>query len=101
MNLQYEVLNPWSEVDPLPLKGINPRPNTLAGKTIGLFCSNKIASGPMTEVVAEHLKQRFPEIKFSRFAAEKHWSSTEIPEARAKYQAWAKGVDAIVAAVGD
>ena len=34
---QYEVLSPWAEVDPIPLRGISPRIKTLAGKKIGLF----------------------------------------------------------------
>ena len=37
MNGQYEVLNPWAEVDPIPLKGIAPRVADLTGKTMGLF----------------------------------------------------------------
>jgi len=36
-NYQYEVLNPWADLDPVPLRGISPRVTDLAGKTIGLF----------------------------------------------------------------
>ena len=34
---QYEVLNPWAESDPVPMRGISPRLDTMEGKTIGLF----------------------------------------------------------------
>ena len=31
----FEVLSPWAEVDPVPLKGISPRLKSLEGKKIG------------------------------------------------------------------
>jgi hypothetical protein len=31
---QYDVLSPWAEVDPLPLRGISPRLDSLSGKKI-------------------------------------------------------------------
>jgi hypothetical protein len=39
MSNQYEVLNPWAEVDPVPLKHITPRLDSLSTKTIGLYCN--------------------------------------------------------------
>ena len=44
---QYEVLSPWAEVDPIPLRGISPRVDTLAGKKIGLFANFKRAAKPI------------------------------------------------------
>ena len=43
-NNQYAVLNPWAEVDPVPLKGISPRLTGLEGKKIGIFQNFKQAS---------------------------------------------------------
>ena len=34
---QYEVLSPWADVDPIPVRGISPRLDSVEGKKIGLF----------------------------------------------------------------
>ncbi len=34
---QFVALSPWADVDPIPLRGISPRIQNLAGKKIGLF----------------------------------------------------------------
>ena len=34
MNSQYEVLSPWAEADPIPLRGISPRLTDLKDKKI-------------------------------------------------------------------
>ena len=48
-NLQYEVLSPWAVVDPVPLRGLASRLDSLDGKTIGLFKNFKRAAGPILE----------------------------------------------------
>ena len=105
-NSEYEVLNPWADVDPRPLSGLSPRVADVAGKTIGLLFNYKLAARPILSVVEEKLKQRYPEIKTK-------WRMTrgadllreyKDPEQDAKdpvLQDWAKGVDAVIAAVGD
>ncbi len=112
MNGQYEVMNPWAEVDPVPLRGIASRVADLKGKTVGLFAlTYKGASRPALAVVEEKLKEKFPTLKFSWFehplnlviadmdrASER---SAISPEVKAKFEKWVKEVDAVVAAVGD
>ena len=50
---QYEVLNPWAEVDPVSLRGLGaPRPTDLSGKTIGLFHNWKRAASLSAEIPA-------------------------------------------------
>ncbi len=61
--VQYEVLSPWADVDPIPVRGISPRLDTLAGKKIGLFANFKRASVPIATEVEKRLKERFPDIK--------------------------------------
>ena len=100
-NGQYEVLSPWAEVDPIPLRGISPRVTDLAGKKIGLFRNFKRAAKPMMTVVERELKKRFPTAEFSWFdstAANVLETETENKE---KFTEWARGIDAAVAAVGD
>ena len=96
----YEVLNPWAESDPKPLKGITPRPPDLAGKKIGFFCNSKRAAHPITKVIAEKLKARFPTCETSWY----FFTRVSIPEVETnkdKFEIWIKGVDAVIAAVGD
>jgi len=101
MNGQYEVLNPWADADPVPPRGISPRVTDLANKTIGLYSSTyKMAARPISESVAGKLKEKFPTVKFSWFD---FCASMDIAdsEEKANFEEWVKGVDAVVAAVGD
>jgi hypothetical protein len=98
---QYEALSPWAEVDPIPLRGLAPRVNTLEGKTIGLFANFKRSAMPMATVVEAKLKAKFPTIKTTVF----HSTLPNVLETetvnKEKFAAWAKSVDAVVAMVGD
>lgn len=109
---QYEVLSPWAEVDPIPLKGIAPRLSDLKGKKIGLFTMTyKKASTPILAVVEKRLKERFPTTGFKWFedpyslvianmerASDNYFVSQEMKDS---FEEWVKGVDAVVGAVGD
>ena len=99
-NNQYEVLNPWAEADSRPLKGLTPRITDLAGKKIGFFCNAKRAAYPVTKAIAEKLKERFPTYEPSWY----YFTKVSIPEVetnKEKFEEWLKGLDAVIAAVGD
>jgi len=100
-NSQYEVLSPWAEVDPIPLRGISPRVTNLAGKKIGLFRNFKRAARPILTVVETKLKERFPTTEFSWFDSTGNNVLETETENKEKFTAWAKGIDAAVVAVGD
>ena len=100
MSDQYEVLNPWAEVDPLPLRGITPRPVDLNGKTIGLYRNDKRAAKPMLEAVKARLKQKYPTLNFKYFLRSPNLAIYEMPE-KAQYDEWLKGVDAVIFSHGD
>jgi ABC-type lipopolysaccharide export system ATPase subunit len=99
---QYEVLSPWAEVDPIPLKGITPRLSDLKGKNIGLFINGKRASRPILAVVERKLKERYPAATFSYFHPGSSAEAEEV-EKREKVTlaTWVKTVEAVVLAVGD
>ena len=102
MNGQYEVLGPWAEAEAVALKGISPRVTDLAGKTIGLFSNLKPTAQPILTAVEQKLKVEFPTAKFSWYASMftgeiEHGDS----EKKAELEAWLKGVDAVVGAIGD
>jgi hypothetical protein len=98
---QYEVLNPWAEVDPIPPRGISPRLLDLNGRTIGFFATvHKAQARPILTVVERKLKERFPSLKFSWFLQETNVDIAETKD-KARLEEWVKGIDAAVAALGD
>jgi hypothetical protein len=98
---QWEVLSPWAEVDPIPIRGISPRVDTLAGKKIGLFANFKRAARPIQSYVEKRLKERFPDCETNLFDSTLPNVTETETENLQKFTAWAKDVDAVIAAVGD
>jgi hypothetical protein len=100
-DLQYEVLSPWADADPIPLRGISPRISTLAGKKIGLFVNPKRAAMPIAESIAKRLKTMYPDVQTIVFhSTEPNVNEIETKN-KEKFTAWAKGLDAAIAVVGD
>jgi hypothetical protein len=103
MNGQYEVLSPWAEVDPITFRGLAaPRLTNLAGKKIGLFASSKPISKRIIDAVEARLKEKFPTTETSVWVGQGPWSVVQVDtDRRESYKDWVKGVDAVIAAVGD
>ena len=97
----YEVLTPWADADPKPLKGLAPRVTDLAGKKIGLLSNNKRAAPLILDAADRILKERFPAVETSWFKARSFSVSSLEPDNLSKFEDWRNGVDAVVAAVGD
>lgn len=100
-NGQYEVLSPWAEVEPVPLRGIAPRATDLAGNKIGLFCNVKRSARAMMTVVEEKLKERFPSSEIGWYLAHKPNIAEIETEGKAAFEEWVKGIDTVITAVGD
>ncbi len=99
--IQYEVLSPWAEVDPIPLRGISQRIDSLAGKKIGLFANYKRAALPIAQSIEKRLNTMFPDSETSLFHSSQ-WNVIETEtENQERFEAWAKGVDAVILVVGD
>jgi hypothetical protein len=106
--MNYEVLSPWADAESIPKRGITPRLTSLEGKTIGLFENHKITAKPILDAVENQLKERYPSIKFSRYVSPQDTGPAFGPPKQQKdsiykdkFEDWLKGVDAVVAAVGD
>ena len=97
----YEVLSPWAEADPKPLKGISARLADLAGRKIGLLCNNKRAAPHILNVAERILKEKYPTSGISWFNSRSFSVSSLEPDRKEEFEDWIKGVDAVVAAVGD
>ena len=98
---QFEVLSPWADVDPIPVRGISPRLSSLAGKKIGLFVNPKRAAMPMAQSIERRLKAMYPDVQtiiYHSVGANVNEIETKNKE---KFTAWAKGLDAAIAVVGD
>jgi hypothetical protein len=100
-NTQFEALSPWADVDPIPLRGISPRLSSLAGKKIGLFVNPKRAAMPIAESIQRRLGGMYPDVQTIIF----HSTAPNVNEIetknKEKFTAWAKGLDAAIAVVGD
>jgi hypothetical protein len=99
--VQYQVLNPWAEVDPIPLRGISPRVQTLAGKKIGLFANFKRAARPIALSVEKRLRAMYPDATTSIYDSRLPNVSEIETKNRDKFIAWVKEMDAFVAVVAD
>lgn len=106
--MEYSVLNPRGDVDPIKVIGLNPRLTDLNNKTIGLFASFKEHWVLILKEVERQLKSRYPTAKFTHFQYTKDLNAdnqiAEIdkdPEVRPQFEQWLKGVDAVISANGD
>ncbi len=100
-NAVYEVLSPWADADPIPLKGLTPRITGLAGKKIGLLRNGKRAAEPILNVTEKILRRRYPSTEFIWFRGN-DFSVSELEKNRiSEFEDWIKSVDAVIAAVGD
>jgi len=106
--MNYEVLSPWADADSIPKRGLTPRVANLEGKTIGLFENHKITAKPILNAVESQLKERYPTCKFSRYISPQDTGPALGPPKQQKdsiykdkFEDWLKGVDAVIAAVGD
>ena len=98
---QLQVLSPWSEIDPVPLKPPSPRLDGLAGKKIGLFVNHKRAARPMLESVRRWMQEKYPDISLDMYIG----TETNVPEmwtsGKERFEKWIDVVDGVVLAVGD
>ncbi len=106
--MEYEVLSPVGDVDPIMQIGLNPRVTDLNKATIGLYTTFKEHWVLILEEIARQLKERYPGAKFSRFQYTKDLNPyTQVaevakdPEVRPEFEEWLKGVDTVIVANAD
>jgi hypothetical protein len=106
--MEYSVLSPRAEVDPLETIGLNPRVSDLNNKTIGLYTTFKEHWALILEEIARQLQQKYPGVKFTRFiypkTLEPHTQIAEVakdPDYLPEFKKWLKGVDTVLVANAD
>jgi len=97
----YEVLSPWAEADPIPLTGITPRLDDLAGKKVGLFCNFKRAAALILRAVEQGLQERYPSLTTSWYRASGRNVIEVETNGAEKFKEWVAGLDGVVLSVGD
>jgi hypothetical protein len=98
---EYEVLSPWADADPVPLRGIAPRPADLAGKNIGLYSNRKRAAQLTLDAVERELLAKFPSARTSRYECTTVNTPEMLTDGKARFEAWVASVDAVVLSVAD
>ena len=93
----FEALNPIGELESEPkYQGINPRLDTLDGKTIGLFDNAKRSCPFVLAKVETLLQERFPAIKIHWFRKRTYKEVLWDEE-----KEWAIGLDGVIGMFGD
>jgi hypothetical protein len=102
MKSAFEVLSPWAEADPVPLKGISPRLAEIPGKKIGLYATTKKAPRPVLTVLEKKLKEAFPSVETSWYISTLPYAVMQVegPD-KEKFKNWLREVDAVITAIGD
>jgi len=98
---RYEVMSPWGEADPIPLRGISPRINTLEGKKIGVFANSKRSAIPQARMTEKKLKGRFPTIQTEFYHSPEFNVMVVNTPNKEKFLDWINSIDAAVLMVGD
>ena len=100
--MDYEVLSPWAEADPLPARGLMPRVTSLEGKTIGLYAFFKQHAPLIMREVERQLKEQFPTARFKHFQYPVHVKEVIQDENyRDSFKEFVQGVDTVITGNGD
>lgn len=96
------VLSPWASVDFAEARGINPRPASLDGKTVGMFSHFKEHSPIMLRELEVLLKEKLPNTNFKHL--QYPVDTREIvndPDFDPILKEWLTDVDVVISAYGD
>jgi hypothetical protein len=106
--MEYKVLNPCGDVDPIKTTGLQPRVTDLNKATIGLYATFKEHWVIILDEIAKQIKERYPGVKFTHFQYTKDLNAyTQVaevakdPEVRPKFEEWLKGCDTVIVANAD
>lgn len=100
--MSYTVLSPWAKVAANRTIALNPRLDTIDGKTIGMFSHFKGHSPYMLREVEKEILKTHPTTRFSYFQYPKDTSEVRNdPVYLPKFKEWLAGVDGVIAAYGD
>ena len=98
----FTVLSPWAKTENTVKKPINPRLDTLQGKTVGLYASFKEYHPFFMQELEKQMRQECPETFFSHFTYTVDTQQIdEDPENFPAFKKWLDKVDAVVGVGAD
>ncbi len=108
MLMEFEVLSPCGDADPIEQIGLNPRVTDLNQATIGLYTTFKEHWVLILDEIARQLKERYPGARFTSFQYIEDLNCyTQVaelakdPRVRPEFEEWLKGVDTVIVANAD
>jgi hypothetical protein len=102
MSERYTVLSPWAATDNHEKYPINPRLDTLEGKTIGLYASFKEYHPFFMQEVERQLAAVYPTAKFSHYTYIVDTQEIDQdPENFPIFKKWLEGVDCVIGVGAD
>jgi hypothetical protein len=106
--MEYEVLNPRADSEPVKNIPLNPRLKNFNNKTIGLYTTFKEHWALISDEIARQLLKKYPTLKFKRFIYGKDLNShnqiaevAKDPDYLPKFKEWIKDCDAVITANAD
>ncbi|MFC1901705.1 hypothetical protein ACFLX3_02105 [Chloroflexota bacterium] len=99
--MEYQVLSPWAEKDNLA-RGLQPRVPDLVNKTIGMFYYFFDSQVAILREIEEHLKVRFPTLKFSYYQYTVETSEiADDATYKDSFEKWVQEVDTVISVYGN
>lgn len=96
------LYSPWATVDGSDPVVLNPRLDTLDGKTIGLYAHFKGHSPVMLQILSELLAERYPNTRFKAIQLRRDtMEAFKLPDFDAELKEWLADVDGVITAYGD
>jgi hypothetical protein len=106
--MEYNVLSPRADSEPIKNIALNPRLKDFKNKTIGLYTTFKEHWALINEEIARQLLKKYPTLKFKWFIYGKdlnaHNQVAEVakdPDYLPKFEEWIKDCDAVITANAD
>lgn len=106
--MEYTVLSPRGEVDPIKTTALQPRVKDLNKATIGLYAGFKEHWVIILDEIARQIKKKYPGAKFTRFQYTEDLNAyTQVAElakdkkARPKFEKWLKQCDTVIVGNAD
>lgn len=99
---KYTILSPWAETDHVEKLPINPRLDSLEGKTIGLYASFKEYHPFFMQEVERQLSEKYPTAKFEHYTYIVDTQEIDQdPENFPAFKAWLEKVDGVIGVGAD
>ena len=106
--MEYTVLSPRGDVDPIKTTALQPRVKDLNKATIGLYATFKEHWPIILEEIGKQIKEKYPGVKFTSYQYKEDLNAhTQVAELsrdkryRPEFEEWLKQCDAVIVGYAD